>query len=185
MTNLITEATAANKTSGRKGKRPKKAPAAKPAARVAPNKGKAGNPAPLAKKAAKATKPARGAKKARRSKARSRMTKAPLPSRADIKEIEAEIELENAYVRWNEATAPSAKKALKPAKPTSKTATILDLLKQQEGVTLKEIMAATNWQAHSVRGFISAVVGKKMGLTVASAKNEQRQFPVRRWRAGG
>ena len=38
----------------------------------------------------------------------------------------------------------------------SKTAVILRLLQRRTGVTLKDLMAATGWQAHSVRGFISA-----------------------------
>jgi hypothetical protein len=34
-------------------------------------------------------------------------------------------------------------------------------------------MKATGWQAHSVRGFISGTLGKKMGLTVQSEKNPE------------
>ena len=77
--------------------------------------------------------------------------------------------------------APKKAKSGKPASeqakaPTSrsgsKSAQVLNLLKQPGGATLKQIMSATNWQAHSVRGFISGTLGKKMGLTVASDKRE-------------
>ena len=48
---------------------------------------------------------------------------------------------------------------------------ILGLLKRPGGSNLKEIMQATNWQAHSVRGFISGTLGKKMSLPVVSTKS--------------
>jgi hypothetical protein len=76
------------------------------------------------------------------------------------------------------AAKPTAK-APKAAKPKaegvragSKTATILDLLRRAKGATLAEIMEVAAWQAHSVRGFISGTLGKKMGLTVKSEKRE-------------
>ena len=58
------------------------------------------------------------------------------------------------------------------AREGSKTATILELLKRPGGVTAKDLLKATNWQPHSLRGFLSGTVGKKMGLTVTSTKGE-------------
>ena len=82
--------------------------------------------------------------------------------------------------------AKGAKRAQLPKKATgarqgSKTAKVLDLLKRPGGVTTKELLKATGWQPHSVRGFLSGTVGKKMGLTVISAKGEdgQRSYSVK------
>ena len=83
--------------------------------------------------------------------------------------------------------ATSAKKAPKGAKKAagardgSKARTILDMLKRKDGTTLKELMKETGWQAHSVRGFLSGTVGKKMGLAVTSTKGEdgERTYSVK------
>jgi Protein of unknown function (DUF3489) len=67
------------------------------------------------------------------------------------------------------------------AREGSKTATILELLKRPGGATAKELLKATGWQPHSLRGFISGTLGKKMGLSVASIKGEDggRSYSVK------
>ena len=98
----------------------------------------------------------------------------------------ARVAPKRAHVAPKKAKAPkkAPKAALKAgsARDGSKAAKVLDLLKRPSGATLAEIMKATNWQAHSVRGFISGSLGKKMGLAVVSAKREtgERAYSISR-----
>jgi hypothetical protein len=76
-------------------------------------------------------------------------------------------------------TAKQSKQGRNPDKGT-KTETILALLRQPSGATLTGLMRATQWQAHSVRGFISGQLGKRMGLRVKSFRRDgERVYRLR------
>ncbi|CAA7618971.1 conserved hypothetical protein [Candidatus Terasakiella magnetica] len=66
-----------------------------------------------------------------------------------------------------------AKSARKPREGTKQEA-LIAMLKQPAGASIAEIMEATAWQAHSVRGFIAGALKKKLGLDVTSEKDEIR-----------
>ena len=58
-----------------------------------------------------------------------------------------------------------AKKTIKRKKPAAnKTQQILGMLQRPNGASIPELIKATEWQAHSVRGFLAGTVRKKMGL---------------------
>jgi hypothetical protein len=66
-----------------------------------------------------------------------------------------------------------------PSKP-SKQQLCLDLLSRLDGASVEELQAATGWQPHSVRGFLSGTVKKKLGLTLTSdrAGDGSRRYRV-------
>src|SRR3990167_8125268 len=85
----------------------------------------------------------------------------------------ATITKEGENMKTKKSKAAKATKAA-PAGST-KGATILELLRRKDGATLTELMKATGWQAHSVRGFLAGNVRKKMGLDLSSTKREDGQ----------
>lgn len=68
------------------------------------------------------------------------------------------------------------------ARAGSKQAKLVELLRRPHGASIAEMMKATGWQAHSVRGVISGTIKKKLGLTVTSEKAEsgERHYRIAR-----
>ena len=59
------------------------------------------------------------------------------------------------------------------ARPDTKHARIVAMLRAPAGATLASIMTATEWQPHSVRGFLAGVVRKKLGLNLVSEQTDK------------
>jgi hypothetical protein len=64
--------------------------------------------------------------------------------------------------------------------PKSKHDAVLTLLRRKQGASLAEMQSATDWQAHSVRGFLSGTVKKRLGLKLQSskAKDGERRYAI-------
>jgi len=79
----------------------------------------------------------------------------------------------------NKARVRPGPKPVSPRKGT-KTAKVLALLRRPQGAGLKELVRATGWQPHSVRGFLSGIVVGKMGLKISSSKagSGERRYAV-------
>jgi hypothetical protein len=58
-------------------------------------------------------------------------------------------------------------------KPRSKRAAVIMMLRRAKGETVDEVMTATGWQRHTVRGMVSAALKKKLGLNITSTKEKR------------
>lgn len=79
------------------------------------------------------------------------------------------------------AVTPRSKGRAPLKKPTeTKANLILKRLRAAKGVTLTQLTELTGWQAHSVRGFLSAIVRKKLGFTLTSEtdKDGARRYRI-------
>jgi Protein of unknown function (DUF3489) len=111
-----------------------------------------------------------------------------------LEAIGVEPEEERQELERSEKAKPSPKrnkknkeseKATSPGvRPGTKLALMIELLGRDGGATIAEIVAATGWQQHSVRGAISGTLKKKHGLTVTSATDDGRGRVYRIARAG-
>ena len=66
------------------------------------------------------------------------------------------------------------------ASSQSKQDVVIQMLRRQSGVTIEDIIAKTGWQPHSVRGFFSGLVKKKLKLPLISevGKNGVRRYHI-------
>lgn len=83
-----------------------------------------------------------------------------------------------AEANWSQEKQEAAKQLIKvgvEGKPrtwdNSKQATVIGMLKRPEGATITQIMEATGWQAHTVRGTFAGAFKKKLGLDITSTKD--------------
>jgi hypothetical protein len=74
-----------------------------------------------------------------------------------------------------ETPAPTLHAAIQPKLRTgTKQATLISMLLAPDGATIEEIMTATGWQSHTVRGAMAGALKKKLGLEVSSEKDDAR-----------
>lgn len=73
-----------------------------------------------------------------------------------------------AAIASEEPAAPKERKTREGTKQSQ----MIDLLRRPNGATLAEIVEATGWQSHTVRGAMAGALKKKLGLTIISKKDE-------------
>lgn len=110
---------------------------------------------------------------------KKRLPKARKP--ANNEKPKASAPDKKAMVGRRNAKAAGANREASAQRAASKSAKIMELIGRAKGAALAEIIKATDWQAHSVRGFLSTAA-KKHNIKIDSVKNEvgERVYKIAR-----
>ena len=114
-------------------------------------------------------------------KKRSAKSSAPRRRKATSTTIIAKKPLRSVLSKSVQAAAKMPVKAEEPQlERVTKQERLLTLLSQAEGASIEEMMQATDWQQHSVRGFLAGTVKKKLGfsLTTSKAAGDVRRYRI-------
>jgi len=94
-----------------------------------------------------------------------RKRKVPAPV---IPDPETEAAASTAEANWSQEEQAPAKHR---TRENSKQATVIAMLQHPDGTTVQQVMAATGWLAHTVRGTFAGALKKKLGLNIVSEKS--------------
>jgi hypothetical protein len=103
---------------------------------------------------------------------RHKVPSAAATAKKSLRSVESKAERVAAAKTWVKADEPRVERVTKQER-------VLTLLSQAEGATIEEMIQATDWQQHSVRGFLAGTVKKKLGFSLTSLKPSDG---VRRYR---
>lgn len=89
-----------------------------------------------------------------------------LPATNAMDDPELEADVASAEASWQQPTQDKPVRT----RADSKQALVIGLLQRPEGATIAQIMEATGWQQHTVRGTLAGTLKKRLGLVITSAK---------------
>jgi hypothetical protein len=91
----------------------------------------------------------------------------------NTKKSKKDVKKNKTIAKWQAETNEKITCSKSKMREDSKQMTLIKLLKRPGGAAIDEMAKATGWQRHSVRGVISGVLKKRLGLSIASEKEDR------------